>query len=961
MELINAKWIWLDDQASDGYNEYRMARKTLDVHDVRSARIAIAADTWYRLHVNGTWVHDGPCRSWSHHAQFDVHDIGEHLVEGSNEITILVRYFGCGVFQRDPIRGGLLAQMEILGKDGKPCVYGTDETWEMGTSEAFLVNMPKVGLGMEPFEAIDARLTGWKYQPAKVVADVESAPWSRLSGRDVALLTRKPVGFRTFLGANVVKRDWMGYTFPLIRLLYPGLKEGGGFTTMAASAATVIVADKACQMEIASYPSAEGPVVAVNGQVCDGGPVTLKAGENLLLLLFEPWGHHNKEQGVRLMPDQAIDLHNPTDQEESNPWDFIPFTDLLYHEHDHVVRPTNPPERAKARERVDGRYTEIIKKVTDIKSYKTHLSPDRMADQGKWPVPNPHWQFECRQVVPNSTAGVEKPEAAIATDDSAAVIHPNERGDIELCFDLGEQNCGYYEFEVEAEAGTVLDLFGVEYICSKRGIQHTWSNKNGLRYICADGKNHHLSLKRRSGRYLYVTIREQRSPVSISKLRLVESTYPVRQVGSFECSDKKLNKIWEISERTLKLCMEDVFTDCPLYEQTMWVGDARNEGLLAMVAYEDVSDILRRCIRLAAQSLETYPFIPSHAPTSSTDAYLPAWCFLWGISIWDYYFYTGDVDFLREIWPDVVKNLRGVEDWKDENGLFSGPFWNMFDWIGVDSGHDVVTHNSMLLKGSLDALEKCAEVVGDKEAIDWIRGWSADLVAALDKLWSTELRSYIDSIHDDGKPSSSICIHTNFLSLLYDIVADDKREQALSNVLNPPAGMLPLGSPFAMLYLYEALDKLGQYDRIIESIQTSYQAMLDVDATTVWEQFANGNAFNPDGFPTRSHCHAWSSSPILYLNLLILGIRPTEVGGGAYTISPRVNHTDHASGTSASIRGPISVSWQKNGDFVDIEVQVPVGVSCRWEDNETLADFGVRWNGEVVKSPRTSEVSSETP
>ena len=58
----------------------------------------------------------------------------------------------------------------------------------------------------------------------------------------------------------------------------------------------------------------------------------------------------------------------------------------------------------------------------------------------------------------------------------------------------------------------------------------------------------------------------------------------------------------------MKLCMEDTFTDCPLYEQTLWVGDARNEGLFAMSVF-GAYDLVRRCIRLAGQSLERFPLV----------------------------------------------------------------------------------------------------------------------------------------------------------------------------------------------------------------------------------------------------------------------------------------------------------------------------------------------------------------
>ena len=153
-------------------------------------------------------------------------------------------------------------------------------------------------------------------------------------------------------------------------------------------------------------------------------------------------------------------------------------------------------------------------------------------------------------------------------------------------------------------------------------------------------------------------------------MQLIESTYPVSAVGRFACSDPRLDKIWEISTRTLKLCMEDTYTDCPLYEQTHWVGDARNESLFGYSVF-GATDVPARCIRLTAQSLERYPIAGCQTP-SCWDCILPAWSFLWGISTWDYYWATGDKEFLRQVWPAVIRNLEGAEKYVDKDGLFSG-------------------------------------------------------------------------------------------------------------------------------------------------------------------------------------------------------------------------------------------------------------------------------------------------
>ena len=144
---------------------------------------------------------------------------------------------------------------------------------------------------------------------------------------------------------------------------------------------------------------------------------------------------------------------------------------------------------------------------------------------------------------------------------------------------LGQQNCGYWTFDLIADEGVVVDIAAVEYIAPDGRIQHA-GTRNCLRYITKQGLNSYTSFDRRSGRYIFMTFRNQKTPIQIRHFTLFESTYPVKQIGDFNCSDMRLNKIWSICARTLKLCMEDTYTDCPLYEQTAWVGDLRNEALV---------------------------------------------------------------------------------------------------------------------------------------------------------------------------------------------------------------------------------------------------------------------------------------------------------------------------------------------------------------------------------------------
>jgi hypothetical protein len=157
-----------------------------------------------------------------------------------------------------------------------------------------------------------------------------------------------------------------------------------------------------------------------------------------------------------------------------------------------------------------------------------------------------------------------------------------------------------------------------------------------------------------------------------------------------------------------------------------------------------------------------------------------------------------------------------------------------------------------------------------------------------------------------------------------------------------------VGSPFAILYLFEALEKMGQSDEIIKAIYRDYQPMLDMDATTVWETFARGTT-GSKGFPTRSHCHAWSSAPVTYLNRVILGIVPEAAGGAAYRISPRLNGLEWAKGASASIQGPVTVEWKKAGDTLLVDAKAPAGVKLTFARNDSMQGLKVLFNGEAVQ------------
>lgn len=918
-----AKWIWCVQNDIRDYNQTVCFKKDFDLKKAGPATLRITADSWYRVSINGKWVHDGPARAYPNHFLFDVHEVGDLLKKGRNQIEVIARYFGIGTFHQQPLQAGLFAQLDTEGTS-----IGTDTSWLASPSMAWRQWTPKISIQMEPVEEYDARLDGiFDWQPA-----IEAKRPGKPTLRQVALLTKTPRRFKTLHSATLVEKAAPQVCVPLTQLAHPGIIEANGHTSRpVVLAATWTVRNKQ-QFDFGKEPKkidlqnpdAKNWQVFVNGKVLKTGKTTLGPGKHLVLFASDSFFGHEKEAPFPYLNMKGGRWGN---------WKVAVLDEFLFRDTDRIFFTF----RHEAAEKIKSRYLKAIQALAP--ACKTEADFDEHF--GKWVREIPDEQVFMDD--PAMEFANRKPLSSADRLFDGTVAKPSRKGDVELCFDLGEQSCGYFDFQIKADAGVIVDLNAVEYITADGTVQHTMPfNRNGVRYITKKGTNRFTSLKRRSGQYLFVTLRNQKAPVELKSLRIIESTAPVKAEGSFSCNDPMLNRIWKMSERTLQLCMEDTFTDCPLYEQTLWIGDARNEALYAFTAYANF-DVSARGLELGAQSLEQFPIVGCQIP-SSWDCILPAWSFLWGMQVWEHYFHGGDRRFLRKMWPAVQQNLDEAFKMLDGNGLFSGTFWNLIEWAPIDQDHPTVLHNNMLLVGALRAAENCAETLKDAAALKKLRARRNKLIRAINQTWNDKKGSYPDSIHANGKPSPETCQQSAMLSVMCDVVPKKNREAIRGNLLNPPKGMTTVGAPFAMQFMYEALEELGEFDAILESMHTRFQPMFDAGASTVWEMFP-GSDFDANGFPTRSHCHAWSSSPIHFLNRIVLGIRQVAVGGTAFEISPWLGNLRRARGGTATPKGVVSVDWKIKGNVLTVAIKAPKGVKTEFKPNASHNGLSV----EVVR------------
>jgi len=527
-----------------------------------------------------------------------------------------------------------------------------------------------------------------------------------------------------------------------------------------------------------------------------------------------------------------------------------------------------------------------------------------------------------------------------------------------------------------------LDLCGFEAI-KPDGIALD-GERRMLSYICKQGENRYLSHTRKGLRYLLVKIPARKTELVIKKLCLCEWRYPAESKTGFECSSARLNRIYEMSLDTAKVCMLDAYVDCPGYEQNIWVGDAGVTSLvnlnnfgcygfdarfLSLVA-ASVDDGLERIYRRGNKRYTERRFLPCASFPTYPEGNIPIWSYMWLLSIVNHYKYTGDEEALRSLLPAAEETLARSLKMLSRRGLLSiNGAWNLIEWGNNDvAEYGECTANSMMLCACFREFAKIFESLGEEEKAAEYLSHAEKLKVAVNKYaWSEERSAYLDTVRDSdayekyleyyaeiGKTPLSfekymslarVSVQTNTFAVLYGI-ADGARKEAALKILadaiangvyvsgspayrtagepseaEAPGGIVQIGSPFFMYFALGALFENGYSELALMSIAREWGDMLDAGVTTCTENFNSKTEWK-----TRSVAHAWSASPAVYMITEVLGVKPVKPGFAEFTVEPCKSALAHAKGRVPTPHGEIHVEWKKRADgMLDISVKAPEG------------------------------------
>jgi hypothetical protein len=414
-------------------------------------------------------------------------------------------------------------------------------------------------------------------------------------------------------------------------------------------------------------------------------------------------------------------------------------------------------------------------------------------------------------------------------------------------------------------------------------------------------------------RFVRVDLEDKGRSIPLVGLRAVSLMRDLEYQGSFDCSDPRLNRIWETGAYTVHLNMQDYLWDGIKRDRLVWIGDMHPETKTILSVFGN-HDIIPRSLDL----------IRDETPLPKWMNGISSYSMWWVLIHHEWYGYTADRTYLGQQQKYLIALLKQLCDCVDSGGKERLPEGRFLDW--PSRADTQATHAGLhaLLVMTLRAGAELCDTLEEREQAAQCRDAAA------------RLRKYVP---EPGVSKQAAALMA--LAGLQD--AGRLNEQVMA------VGGAARMSTFYGYYVLQARAEAGDFQGCLDCIRDYWGAMLDLGATSFWEDFDLAWTENAAGIDElvppgkkdihgdfgnycykgfrHSLCHGWASGPTAWLSEHVLGIQVVESGCKKVRIEPHLGDLGWAKGTFPTPLGLIRVSHVKQNDgSVDSEIQVPDGV-----------------------------------
>ena len=554
---------------------------------------------------------------------------------------------------------------------------------------------------------------------------------------------------------------------------------------------------------------------------------------------------------------------------------------------------------------------------TDISGWETAVSADLPMDR-----------LTARKSPPVTLHERMKPVSVIHTPAGETVL------------DFGQNCAALLSFETDAPAGTEL-LFQFGEALDRNGNFYRDNMRTALaeiRYVC-DGRKRFFRPEFTYFGYRYVRITGwpgEPDPEAFAS----EAIYSdMRRTGFFECSDPRVNRLFENSVWSLKSNFVDVPTDCPQRDERLgWTGDAQVFCRTASMHMNTDAFFRKYLYDLAAEQSRA-GFVPVVVPnilrkTGVWQLPITGWGDAAVIIPWTLYLHYGDRAVLEAQYPSMKAWVDYLKE-QDTLGVDRCYFFSLGDWLAQDTKDpdnrfgltptDLLSTAYYALSARLVA--RTAAVLGkEKDAL-----YYGDLERRVTEAFRREYVSPSGRVISETQTAQAAAL---FFDLLLPeqkpVAAEHLAERIRIDHLLLTTGFL--GTPCLCPALSENGLNEYAYALLLQTECPGWLYEVNMGATTTWERWNSvrpDGSFGPDAMNSLNHYAFGAISEWLYR--YAAGINPVEEAPGFKRVLLRPLPNSLLRHVSASLETPYGLlrsEWTLDEDRITLEFRIPFNTSA---------------------------------
>jgi alpha-L-rhamnosidase len=498
-----------------------------------------------------------------------------------------------------------------------------------------------------------------------------------------------------------------------------------------------------------------------------------------------------------------------------------------------------------------------------------------------------------------------------------------QKGSGRWLFDFGHYVVGHPRVRVEGRAGQVMTVLQGEELLQPgdRGYGERAAVRYRLRanawyedqIVLDEGPNLIEFYDYRAFRYLEVLDAPSQPEVWVEVRHFPLDWSP----SHFASSDETLNRIWEISKRTVQMICQDVVQDCAQREKGQYGGDTYITALAQLLLSDDGS-LIRKALVDGHHSQHFNVGMLAVAPGAYWQE-LAEWSLVYPLMLEYYYRMTGDSVLVERLlekgalqhlmgWFGRLENEDGllVRVHERKSVLVDWPrdLRGEYDYEGTANGINTVANS--FYYGALRAAAYLLHVVERSHEASVFEQKAARLLESFQRvLMDEESGLVLDGIRMDGTPSFTGSVHASAFALGFGLVPE--KDQAAVVELIRRKGMT--GGIYLAPYLLRGLWKSGEGElayRMMTEGRKSWAEMLRHGSTTTSE------TWSPEDKANMGWAHPAAAVPVYFIVQHLMGLTPLEPGFGALHVTPQIpDALDWVELRFPTAKGPVEAVYKK--------------------------------------------------